>query len=357
MKGGDVLFGEGQDDDIIGGYGNDWISGGTGQDGILGDDGRIYTSRNTAPVDRYDTDLSESLYGIGKVTEEIIATPGNIQTALINVTGDLAKSVNLTPFRLGDPGNEIYYDTNYDPTQADDIIYGGWGGDFIHAGDGDDAVSGAEALAQFYDAPGNNGNVLRFGKDRAGEFAAYDEYDPWSRVFVDGTGAFTTPDVGTEFLLNFDHTEGPLVVPSDPAVNPEVHTDGDDVIFGDLGNDWIVGGTGRDHLYGGRGSDLLNADDNLDTNGGLNNLPDGPEASYEDIAVGGAGRDVLIANTGGDRLLDWVGEFNSYIVPYAPFGNFTVSRNPQPQKIQFLYDLSQADGADMTRAADTGAEG
>ena len=33
------LFGEGQDDDVIGGYGHDWISGGTGQDGVLGDDG------------------------------------------------------------------------------------------------------------------------------------------------------------------------------------------------------------------------------------------------------------------------------------------------------------------------------
>jgi hypothetical protein len=29
---------------------------------------------------------------------------------------------------------------------------------------------------------------------------------------------------------------------------------------------------------------------------------------------------VLIGNTGGDRLIDWVGEYNSYLVPYAPFG-------------------------------------
>ena len=33
--------------------------------------------------------------------------------------------------------------------------------------------------------------------------------------------------------------------------------------------------------------------------------------SYEDRAFGGAGLDVLIANTGGDRLIDWVGEFNT----------------------------------------------
>jgi hypothetical protein len=42
-----VIYGDAQDDDLIGGWGNDWISGGTGADGILGDDGRIFTSRNT----------------------------------------------------------------------------------------------------------------------------------------------------------------------------------------------------------------------------------------------------------------------------------------------------------------------
>ena len=48
MKGNDVLFGDGQDDDLIGGYGDDWISGGTGDDGVIGDDGRISTSRNSS---------------------------------------------------------------------------------------------------------------------------------------------------------------------------------------------------------------------------------------------------------------------------------------------------------------------
>jgi hypothetical protein len=65
---------------------------------------------------------------------------------------------------------------------------------------------------------------------------------------------------------------------------------------------------------------------------------------------------VLIANTGGDRLIDWVGEFNSYLVPFAPFGMATVSRTLQPQLPEFLYALSASDGADPTRASDTGAE-
>ncbi len=64
---------------------------------------------------------------------------------------------------------------------------------------------------------------------------------------------------------------------------------------------------------------------------------------------------MLIANTGGDRLIDWAGEFNSFIVPFAPFGMATVSRALQPQIAEYLYALSAGDGADPTRAADTGS--
>jgi Ca2+-binding RTX toxin-like protein len=371
MKGDDVLFGEGQDDDIIGGYDNDWISGGTGQDGILGDDGRIYTSRNSSTT-------GESLYGIeplllddpstktinGNVLNEVIYTPGKIQQATINVSGELKKTVNLTPFKLGDP--EFFDYADQDPQYADDIIYGGWGDDFLHGGAGDDAISGAEALPLYYSNPENPGDVLKFGVYRGGEFGAYNEYDPWSKVYVNAVGEFVTPDDpdfenAKEFLLNFDHTEGPSAGIHDSL---EAFTDGNDVIFGDVGNDWLVGGTGRDNLYGGYGYDLLNADDNHDStnndDGNLtpedlaNNIPD-THPSYEDLAYGGAGRDVFIANTGGDRLVDWAGEFNSYIVPFAPFGMATVSRTLQPQLMEYLYALSASDGADPTRAADTGA--
>jgi Ca2+-binding RTX toxin-like protein len=357
MVGNDILFGEGQDDDLIGGYGHDWISGGTGQDGILGDEGRIYTSRNGT---------EEPLYGIDDLSGDLndyISSPGKVQQAIINVEDELKKTVNLTPFKLGDPNDMDYSHRNFDPQYADDIIYGGWGKDFLHGGDGDDAISGAEALedsavlvfeeydypdpnrqgtvvTSSYSEPYNPGNVLGFEAYRAGEFALYDEYNPRGKIFL-GTGY--------DFLLNFNAWE------IDENGTPADNNDGDDVIFGDLGNDWLVGGTGRDHLYGGYGSDLLNCDDDLETNGGFNDAPD-TDPSYEDFAYGGAGRDVLMANTGGDRLTDWAGEFNSYIVPYAPFGFFAISRAPQPQLMQFLYDLSESDGADPTRPSDTGAD-
>ncbi len=108
-------------------------------------------------------------------------------------------------------------------------------------------------------------------------------------------------------------------------------------------------------MYGGFGNDLLNVDDDLATNGGANDAPD-TSASYEDRAYGGAGRDVLMANTGGDRLIDWSGEYNSYLVPFSPFGTATVSRSLQPALFDFLYALSKSDGADFTRAADAGTD-
>src|SRR4029079_557908 len=65
------------------------------------------------------------------------------------------------------------------------------------------------------------------------------------------------------------------------------------------------------------------------------------------------GLDVLVLNTGGDRMIDWVGEFNSYIAPFAPFGIAAVSRQVEPQLPEFLYAVSFSQGADPTRASDT----
>jgi Ca2+-binding RTX toxin-like protein len=328
-KGSDVIFGEGQDDDIIGGYGNDRISGGTGQDGVIGDDGRIFTSRNGT---------AEPLYGIVATTQGFVSTPGNVQQADLNVTGELKKAVDLSPFSQ-DPNWQATADefNGVSKHTSDDIIYGGLGSDWLHGGSGDDALSGAEALASFYARPANAGNVLGYDPQST-EFAAYDEFNPRTKI--------------AGFLLNFDEAEGVVVTSQTYGT---VRSDGDDKIFGDNSNDWLVGGTGRDDLYGGWGDDLLNADDNQNTTGGTNDAPD-THPSYEDRAYGGAGRDVLIGNTGGDRLIDWVGEFNSFIVPFAPFGLGTVSRALQPQIAEFLYALSASDGADFTRAADTGAD-
>jgi hypothetical protein len=401
--GQDRIFGGADDDDLIGGWGNDWISGGSGQDGVIGDDGRIFTSRNTAGnIAQY----SEPLYAVhfllasdpdtrtsqGNVINEFVYTPGQVQTATLNVNQALNKTVDITPFNLT-PNAQGADNPLFDPIFADDIIFGGLGEDFLHGAAGDDAIAGGEALPESYTQrfdstgnlrglvrtdftrPWNPGDILKFGSDtdpwnapkpaqsRLGEFSLYDEYDPRRAILFNDDGSVWKEGAPTgkkRYFLTLVSDEGPLVngavafAPSGtPTAFADRNTDGSDVIFGDLGNDWLVGGTGKDTLWGGWGNDLLNADDVLETNGALNDTTD-PHPVYEDRAFGGAGLDVLIGNTGGDRLIDWVGEFNSYIVPFAPFGIATVSRQVPPQLFEFLYALSASQGADPTRDTDTG---
>ena len=88
------------------------------------------------------------------------------------------------------------------------------------------------------------------------------------------------------------------------------------------------------------------SDERLD--GVLGQFHDAPLFADHDFAYGGDGLDVLIANSGGDRLFDWSGEFNSFIVPFSAFGDPTVVRQPSPQIYQFLLDLSRASGADQS---------
>ncbi len=60
-----------------------------------------------------------------------ISTPGDVQLSIINIPGELKKTVNLTPFNV-DPALNGIQDPLYDPQYADDIIYGGLDRDFLH---------------------------------------------------------------------------------------------------------------------------------------------------------------------------------------------------------------------------------
>jgi Ca2+-binding RTX toxin-like protein len=65
----------------------------------------------------------------------------------------------------------------------------------------------------------------------------------------------------------------------------------------------------------------------------------------------------MIANTGGDRLFDWGGEFNTYLVPFSAFGAPTVNRIPAPAIQAFLLALGQESGADLSLTEPNGELG
>jgi Ca2+-binding RTX toxin-like protein len=118
---------------------------------IQPDDGLIKTSRNDLVAEPlHEIDALEPDQGPLKNNETVntnslnaeISTPGNIQRAIINVAGALKKTVDLLSFDAGLANGETL--------GVNDIIYGGLNDDSIHAGAGDDAVSGGEALPFFY---------------------------------------------------------------------------------------------------------------------------------------------------------------------------------------------------------------
>src|SRR6185369_4005034 len=193
-------------------------------------------------------------YSNADALNEFIFTPGNMQIDTINVSGALKKTVDLTPFS-SDPtfdGTKDDFAVNGSkPNSAasdgktrqhnDDIIFGGLGSDWIHGGSGDDAISGAESLklsfTQIQDVnfdltgiaqtdyyhPYNPSDALRFnpidpeGKfthphiaGRTGEFALYDENDPFRKILLNNDGTLNKNGTGKEFFLNFDQTEGVL---------------------------------------------------------------------------------------------------------------------------------------------------
>ena len=160
-------------------------------------------------------------------------------------------------------------------------------------------------------------------------FEAYKALDPLSKI--------------NNFLLNFEAVD---------QQNNKVN-DGIDHLFGNEGNDWLVGGTMSDRLFGGMGDDLLNADDNLETSSGLNNIPDPTPYADADFAFGGGGYDVMIANTGADRLIDWSKRFNTYVVPIiatvagGQLTSPTVLREPSNPNTDLLVKLGLSGGGDQ----------
>jgi hypothetical protein len=254
---------------------------------------------------------------------------------------------------------------------------------------------------------GNQGRGLNIGKS-----LYFDPEDPRREIFLygsAGTAGVLNPSASTTgfnpldckwtapgtpqspgsgclpFFMTFNPTDPNLPLDTSwyPGTgDPQMPVTGDKSIFGDLGNDYIVGGMGRVRVYGGWGFSLIDLRASTQENGGLN---DGPvpnlvtangklvkdangnyvlatlansvygTPAWEALAYGGAGQDIYFAGTGGDRLIDWVGNHNSYYVPFSPFGMPTVSRTLMPFLMEFLYALSKSDGADQTLGLRTDA--
>jgi len=150
---------------------------------------------------------------------------------------------------------------------------------------------------------------------------------------------------------------------------------GNDHIFGNNGDDDIWGGRHHDHIWGGRDRDQLDLHPRVTESNSLPNAcgqlsPADPQewytfafegglatttcdGNFEDVdyIYGGWDADALQANVGdngpkiGDRLFDWVGVYNLYILCPGTYGEFVSTREFSPQMTEFLHRLAEGDGA------------
>ncbi len=154
-----------------------------------------------------------------------------------------------------------------------------------------------------------------------------------------------------DFFLNFtpyvlDASGNPI---TDGSGNLIKSDDGCDIIYGDNGNDWLVGGTDTNWLFGGFGDDLLQSSQNLETDGELNRMPEDATWSDPTFAYGGAGRDVLIADTGRARMFDWTRRVQQLHRPVQPVRRPGRQPHARARTIRdFISALSVAGGADQT---------
>ncbi len=279
-----VIYGQGGNDTLRGGYADDIINGGDGNDDILGRTGNdVLNGQN-------DDDTISGGYGNDTITGGL----GN--DVLSGDQGD--DQIN------GHSGNDVINggvgaDTLTGST-GNDSITGGDGDDNLNGGDGDDSLEGNQGEDTLVGETGNdflsggNGNDTLYGNDGNDELLGASGDD-----IIFGAG-------GDDII------EGGLG-------NDELWGQGDnDTLDGQGGDDYVNGGSGNDSLAGGSGADELNGFTGDDTLvGGTDNSPD--------RLRGGTGFDTFsvqgeIGNGSVDEVLDRFGmeTFTGYAGPLGP---------------------------------------
>ena len=262
--GADTLYGDDDDDILIGSGGIDTIDGGANNDLVIGDSA-LLTFNSPPVVTETDQDPqafkdilkggteNDVIYGglggdeiYGEAGNDLIYGSGGADTIDAGANDDVV---------FGDPGTFLNGDLNKP------VVIAGGEGDTIHGGSGSDKLLGG------------GGNDTIHGDDN-------DDYI-WG-----GTGADTLyGDNGSDTILG--ESDPDKLYGDDGSGNA---VDGDDTLEGGQGNDFVRGGRGVDVLIAGYGSDDL----------------DGQEGSdfYTINARGGTTSEVTIAYDTGTGLDD-----------------------------------------------------
>lgn len=272
--GDDELHGEDGLDTLYGGGGDDWLDGGAGNDAMFGGTGDdiYWVFQSGDSVTEYEGEGTDLI-----VTNHIAYTLGDhVENLTMMSSEDFAGTGNgLDNQIVGNAGAD-----HISGLAGDDRLRGGAQDDTLDGGDGVDTAdySGAEAV------------VVKLAKGKA-------------------KGGLTH---GVDVLVSIENVtggDGNDALTGDGEDNRLVGAGGNDTLLGKDGADVLVGGLGKDILDGGDGKDLadfsdadvdlavlLTTTDKQQTGMGKDRL-----ISIENVS-GGSGNDALVGNGKANRL-------------------------------------------------------
>jgi len=262
------------DDTVAAGDGNDTVDGGAGNDSIAGGLGNDSLTGG-AGNDTLDGGLGDDIIDTSAPT----GTPNQ---------------------GLSYPGNPAFsYVADPNPTDDQDLVYGGDGNDIIRAGDDNDTIFGGignDSIDGGFDSDsidGGAGNDTLAGSEGRDTIYGGDGDD---RIF--GALADTDPNYAASLVYDLLDTVDPVLNNSTDLLFGGVGRDnifgGDDAdtLYGGVDNDTLDGGIDDDRLFGDVGSDSLTGGHGNDTlDGGLDD--DRLTLGAGDVGLGGAGDDIF----------------------------------------------------------------
>ncbi|MEW6155801.1 MAG: hypothetical protein AB1813_00100 [Verrucomicrobiota bacterium] len=363
----DVLYGEADNDRLIGGVGAETILfGADGNDVVIGDSGELtfgggllVRAATYAPgdgaIDLLNGDNGDDVLFGGTAADTLYGASGN--DVLIGDQGAVEFTNNrVTRVTTNDGGANEYADDRLETSTGNNVAFGGLGADTIITLEGNDVIAGDQAtLVQLESGVWidlSSHDFARGGNDTIQSGTGDD-------TIVGGQGNDTvTADLGHDVIFG---DSGQVVRTSAGALDLvlSLGTDqgGDDTVFANAGDDLVIAGFASDTVYGSTGNDRALGDNGrVDFADGvivqLNTISPSHGAADtlhgdedDDTLVGGTASDTVRGHTGNDLLV------GDQVVLDFTTGNLTQASTNDGADSEFGDDvLDAANGSNVVLA-------